>query len=132
MPLPPWRATKDMGWPSWSNVLCSVLTGGGILSEQKLWSQLPVVPNFSHCCIVIDIKKMMGMDTFEARMAKAITEIASAPKADDVDRIYLPGEMEWERYEKAEKEGLYLPDDIIGRMTELGELTGLQLSDCFE
>ncbi len=111
--------------------LCAVLTGGGILSEQKLWSKLPDVPDFSHCCIVIDVKQLMDTGLFEARMTQAINEIASAPKADGSDRIYLPGEMEWERYDKAMSEGLILPDDILERMQGLSQLTGIPLSDCF-
>lgn len=111
--------------------LCAVLSGGGILSEQKLWSKPDAVPNFSHCCIAIDVGQMMNMDLFAARMAQAINEIASAPLAEGSDRIYLPGEMEWERYEKTEKDGLYLPDDVLARMQQLAENTGLNLEDCF-
>lgn len=112
-------------------VLCAVLTGGGILSEQKLWSNLSVVPDFSHCCIVIDTRQIMDMETFEARMAQAINELATFPRAEGCDRIWLPGEKEWEHFEKAEKEGLYLPDDIVKRMTELSQITGIPIEDCF-
>ena len=111
--------------------LCTVLTGGGILSEQKLWVDPEVVPNFSHCCIVIDVKKLMNMDLFTTRMAQAITEISSAPKAEGVERIYLPGEMEWERYDRTEAEGLLLPDDIVAEMTRLSQNTDIPLDDCF-
>ncbi|MBQ8506821.1 MAG: Ldh family oxidoreductase [Clostridia bacterium] len=111
--------------------LCAVLSGGGILSEQKLWSKADAVPNFSHCCIVIDVKQMMQPKLFSARMAQAIQEIASAPLAEGSERIYLPGEMEWERYEKTESCGLLLPDDILARMQQLAENTDLKLEDCF-
>ena len=111
--------------------LAAVLTGGGILSEQKLWSVPDAVPNFSHCCIVIDVKKMMDMELFESRMAQAINEIANAPKADGSDRVYLPGEMEWERYDKVMKDGLVLPDDIAAEMQKLAENTGLDFCRTF-
>ena len=111
--------------------LCAVLSGGGILSEQVLWKDPEAVPNFSHCCIVIDVKKMMDMDLFAARMAQAISEISSAPKAEGTERIYLPGEIEWERYDKTEVEGLTLPDDILERMTQLSERIEIPLADCF-
>jgi len=71
------------------------------------------------------------MDLFAARMAQAIGEISSAPKAEGTERIYLPGEMEWEHFDQTEVEGLILPDDILERMTELSQNTNIPLSDCF-
>jgi ureidoglycolate dehydrogenase (NAD+) len=127
----PMSGHKGYGLAFMVEGLCSILTGGGILSQQKLWSQLSVIPDFSHCCIVMDVKQMMDLDEFKARMDYAIEEIASTPRVEGVDRIYLPGEMEWERYDKAEAEGLYLPDDVIQRMNELGRTVGIPLETCF-
>ncbi len=55
-----------------------------------------------------------------------IREIKSAPKAKNSDRICLPGEMEWERRELALKQGMQLPDHVIGSLTEIAQEWGLE------
>jgi LDH2 family malate/lactate/ureidoglycolate dehydrogenase len=41
-------------------------------------------------------------------------------------RIYLPGEMEWEKQERANREGLQLPDYVLVNLIGLAEDTGTQ------
>ena len=57
-------------------------------------------------------------------------EIKSAPKAKGNDRIYLPGEMEWDKREAALKNGLQLPDYALLNLVGLAADTGL--SDEFD
>jgi LDH2 family malate/lactate/ureidoglycolate dehydrogenase len=46
-----------------------------------------------------------------------------------VDRIYVPGEMEWERYDRAMKEGIQLPPDVVTSLQEAAKMTGLDLAN---
>jgi len=69
----------------------------------------------------------MPIGTFKARMDAMIREIKSAPKAEEQGRIYLPGEMEWERQERANREGLRLPDYVLVNLIGLAEDTGTKL-----
>ena len=63
--------------------------------------------------MAIDIGAMMPMDEFHARMDAMIAEIKSAPRVRGADKIYLPGEMEWERRDKALAEGMVMPEDVL-------------------
>jgi LDH2 family malate/lactate/ureidoglycolate dehydrogenase len=59
--------------------------------------------------VAIDIGSMMPIDEFKRRVDAMAREIRQAPRADGADRIYLPGEREWERRQKALVEGIVLP-----------------------
>jgi len=54
-------------------------------------------------------------------MDQMIREIRAAPKAKGSERIYLPGEMEWERREAALRNGMELPPDVIASLVGLAE-----------
>ena len=62
--------------------------------------------------LFIDTYSIIGAEAFADRMDFAVEEIANAPKAVGSDHIYLPGEMEWGRHDKAQRDGLALPKDV--------------------
>jgi LDH2 family malate/lactate/ureidoglycolate dehydrogenase len=55
------------------------------------------------------------------------SRLQEAPKALGAEKIYIPGEMEWNKYEKAESEGLQLPTDLYDSLNALAEDTGVNL-----
>jgi ureidoglycolate dehydrogenase (NAD+) len=57
-----------------------------------------------------------------------VDEIHNAPRVEGVDRIYVPGEMEWERYDRAMKEGIQLPPDVVTSLQDAAKMTGLDLA----
>ena len=46
-----------------------------------------------------------------------------------VDRVYLPGEIEWETRKKREAEGIFVEDETWDRMCEVAEEVGVPLLD---
>ena len=124
--LLPMAGHKGYGLAVFVEVLTAVLTGAAIMSEVKCWLyDIQEPANEGHAFIAIDVPAIMPLATFQARMDKMIREIKSAPKATGVDRIYLPGEMEWERQEKANREGISLPDYVIVNLVGLADDLGL-------
>ena len=49
---------------------------------------------------------MLPMDEFEVRMEQMVQELESAPLAKNTQKIFVPGEMEWAKREKALAENL--------------------------
>ena len=74
-----------------------------------------------------DVGSIMPIQTFKERLDWVIREIKGAPKAKGSERIYLPGEMEWERRHQALTEGMHLPEDVIASLAGLAEDVGLEL-----
>lgn len=128
--LLPFAAHKGYGFSLMIEILAAVLTGGSMLKEVKGWND-DNCPGFNHAIILIDIDKIIGREIFEMRMCSVIEEITSSPKAEGSERIYLPGEMEWEKFMRAEAQGfIELPDDICDHAQKLAEISGQDFKAC--
>lgn len=54
--------------------------------------------------------------------------IQGSPKAKGKDKIFIPGEMELDRKEKADKEGIPMPEDVVESLETLAKSTGLKIA----
>lgn len=131
--LQPMAAHKGYGLAVLVELLASVMTGAGILSEIASWNlDLSSVNNAGHAFIAIDVSKMMPMDTFTARIHQMASELKNGPKAKGVAEIFLPGEMEWEKREQILKAGeLVLTEAMAASLQQLADSTGVSL-DLYE
>lgn len=120
--MQPMAAHKGYGLSLMVEILTGVLSGGGTMGEVPSWLfSMEEKNDVSHTFISIDIDKFLGTEAFNKRMELMIETLHSTAKAEGTDRIFYPGEMEWERYEKAEKSGLVLPADVIESLRGLSE-----------
>ncbi len=128
----PMAGHKGYGLAVWVEILSAVLTGAAMLSQVKSWVlDLPEPTNEGHAFIVIDVSQMMPLDEFKGRMDWMIREIKAAPLALDAERIYLPGEIELERREKAVIDGIMLPPDVVASLCGLADDIGLDAGRLF-
>ena len=127
--LQPMAAHKGYGLAVMVELLASVLTGSGLLGEVKSWNlDLAAPNNAGHAFIALDVSQMIPPELFAARMEQLSGELHSADKAANADRIYLPGEMEWEKYDAALRSGrLQLTDAMVENLTKLSEITQISL-----
>ena len=79
--------------------------------------------------LAINVSTLMPLEVFQQRIDGLIEEIHAAPKADGSERIYLPGEKEWEKREEALKVGISLPSDVIQSLQRLSKHTGVAAPD---
>lgn len=63
------------------------------------------------------------------RVERLIDEIHAAPRAAGVERLFVPGEMEWERLQRAVIDGIVLPSDVVTSLRESAAMTGLDLEE---
>jgi ureidoglycolate dehydrogenase (NAD+) len=130
--LYPMAGHKGYGLALFVEVLAAVMTGAAVTQEVSSWvMDVPERPNEGHAFIAIDVSKMMPIEMFKTRMDHMIREIKNAPKAKGSDRIYLPGEMEWDKREVALREGMKLPGDVILNLLELGKTVGMDATHIF-
>jgi len=125
--LLPMAGHKGYGLAVLVETLTAILTGASFLSGVKCWLyDIPDRADQGHAFVAINVGAMMAIQTFKARMDAMIREVKSAHKAEEQGRIYLPGEMEWERQERANREGLQLPDYVLVNLIGLAEDTRTQ------
>lgn len=128
--LAPMAAHKGYGLAVMVEILSAVLTGAGMLSQVRSWNlDLASPNNVGHCFIAIDVGQMMDMEEFESRMAALSEELHGAKRAAGTQRILLPGEMEWEKRERALAENaVELSDAAAESLEKLAGECGLELN----
>jgi len=127
--MQPMAAHKGYGIAVLVELLTGVLSGGkiGSLGEIPSWCFVPEKPNgVSNTFIVIDVDKFAGRDSYIARSEAFMDALHNTDKAQNVERIFVPGEMEWNRYEKA-AEALELPDAVADSLCELSDKCGISI-----
>lgn len=125
--LTPMAGHKGYGLALLIETLSGVLTGAAIAQHILSWSfdDASLVTGHGAAFIAVDVNSIMPIEQFKQRVDQTIREIREAPKAKGVDRIFLPGEMEWERREKALVEGIDLPEDVAAKLRLLAEELGV-------
>ena len=127
-PLTPMAGHKGYGLALMIETLAGVLTGAALTRQVVSWiAGDPTVPTGHGAAFVaIDIAAMMPVDEFERRVEGLAREIREAPKAAGSDRIFLPGEIERERRQRALAGGIALPDDVLETVGALADELGIE------
>lgn len=121
--MQPMAAHKGYGLAVMVELLSGVLSGGGISSagEIKSWCFDPETPNnVCHTFMAVDISRFIGTETYMDRSSVLASALRNAPKAKGKERIYLPGEIEWEKHDKW-NEIVELPDAVAESLKEMGK-----------
>ncbi|MBT2757777.1 Ldh family oxidoreductase [Mesobacillus foraminis] len=112
------------------DILAGVLTGAGfgkyVNNMYENWNE---PQNVGHFFIAIDIERFMPLDLFKERMDRYIQEIKAEPKADGVDEILIPGEIEHRLVIERKRSGLELPEKVEKELEAIGRRYSLKLSD---
>lgn len=73
----------------------------------------------------LDIGKIMPIIEFTECMEELTGSIKNSPRAENCDRIYLPGGIESEKKERAAKDGIAIPHVVAQELKETGEKFGI-------
>ena len=131
--LQPMGAHKGYGLALMIEILSAVLTGAQIIDEIDSWIlNLADPTRMGHAFLAIDINQIFPIGQFRERMNKLNHGMQQAPKAKGQERIFLPGEIEWEHREKALKHGMLLPQDVLASLSNLADDEKLQFEEIFE
>jgi ureidoglycolate dehydrogenase (NAD+) len=125
--LQPMAGHKGYGLALLAEVFSAVLTSAAMLSSVQSWAlDLPDPSNQGHAFIAVNPEVFLPIEVFKERVDAMVDEIKSATKASGSERIYLPGEMEWEIRRKALKEGIRLPTDVVESLCGLALDLGME------
>lgn len=119
--MQPMAAHKGYGLAVMVELLSGVLSGGGISSvgEIRSWCFDPEVPNnVCHTFLAVDVSKFAGRESYLSRSGELAGALRDAPKAKGRDRIYLPGEIEWEKHDRW-SQVVELPDAVAESLNEM-------------
>ncbi len=119
--LTPMAGYKGYGLAILIESLAAVLTGASIRHQVLSWmgDDPSMATGHGGAFLAIDIGAMTPIGEFKRRVDSMAREIRQVPRSDGSDRVYLPGEMEWERRQRALAEGIALPADVRWSIIEL-------------
>ncbi len=123
----PMAGHKGYGLAVMVEVLSSLLSGAGLLDEMTSWVMSPGQnAHLGHAFIAINISDILPFENFCDRAAGFVRKIHGSPKAQGSDRVYLPGEIEWEKREEALALGIALPELVLNNLHQAGIEVGVQ------
>jgi ureidoglycolate dehydrogenase (NAD+) len=127
--LMPMGGHKGYGISLLIETLSALLTGAFITWKIPSWvhQDASIPTGHGAAFIAVNIGAMMPIASFKERVDGLVREIHSAPKARGSDRIFLPGEIEWQRRQQALAEGIVLPPDVVDSVAILSEELGLTM-----
>jgi len=117
----PMAMHKGYGMAFIIEILAGVLTGAQY--GTNLGSFVP--PDYSkplgfgHVIMAINIESFMDKKEFEIRLNDLVKMIKESPKAEGVNEIFAPGEIEYRRNTKAQNEGVNLKSSTVQLLKEL-------------
>jgi LDH2 family malate/lactate/ureidoglycolate dehydrogenase len=108
--------------------LGSILNGGCFGTGMPVFDD-GIKPNLNvgHICQAIDIRVFMDPAEFKGKMDEAIRDMHGAELARGVERIYVPGEMEWLKREERIKSGVPIAAGVWKDLEAASRETGVPL-----
>ena len=77
--------------------------------------------NSGHMIMAMRVDNFQPVDAFKREMDRVIREIRESKRMEGVDRIWLPGEMEYERARMRREEGIPLAPIVVENLRKLAE-----------
>jgi LDH2 family malate/lactate/ureidoglycolate dehydrogenase len=127
--LMPFGGHKGYGFAALFETLSGLLAAGAARAQILSWIDDDPSRPTGHCAafMTFDVGAITPIAEFKRRVDAMIRDIRQAPKAKGAERIYLPGEMEWERRRDALDRGVPLPDDVRASLRGLAGDLGLRV-----
>ena len=111
------------------DILAGVLTGAGFGKYvNNMYENWDEPQNVGHIFIAIDINRFIPIDVFKERMDGYIREIKAEPKADGVEEILIPGEIEFRRVIERMEKGIELPEKVAKELDQIGKRYAVDIS----
>jgi LDH2 family malate/lactate/ureidoglycolate dehydrogenase len=63
---------------------------------------------------------------YAASLGRFAEEVRGAAPAEGIDRVRLPGDIEWERHRQSLAAGIALPADVRAKLAEAGAIVDLE------
>ena len=122
---------KGYGMSFINEILSGALSGSSVsteISRSGFSNHTPdVIDRFhvGHTIIAIQVASLIDEEVFYERV-KTLTDIVrNSKKANSVDRIYIPGEIEFEKLYDRVKNGIPLSNEIIEKLVRIGNEVGV-------
>jgi LDH2 family malate/lactate/ureidoglycolate dehydrogenase len=96
--LLPFGAHKGYGLSVMVECMAGILSGAALTHDINSWNKIPGhCGNTGHIFVAMDISKMMSVADYEKSVETMIEQFKNAKRAEGVQEIFFPGELEQRR-----------------------------------
>lgn len=125
--LLPMGGYKGYGFALMVDVLSGILAGAAFGPYVSNLRKLDGPQNVGHFFAALDIGAFTDPVEFQREMEQLVREIKGTPRAPGCERVYLPGEIEWEFVERRRREGIPVPPEVLAELRQTGERYSIPL-----
>ena len=125
--LTPAAGHKGFGLALLIETLAGALTGAAMTTRVGSWLAGDPSEPTRHGAAFLAMDVAAISPDLPGRIESLIDEIHAAPRGDTVDRLYVPGEKEWENLERSLRDGIALPPDVVASLREAAVIGGMDL-----
>ncbi len=116
---------KGSGLAVMVEILCAVLSGGGMLTDLG-GIGIPGRPlRANQLFMAIDVARFLPLDEFQRRMERLVTEIKSAEPAFGYTEVLVAGDPEWRKEAERLRTGIPVPREVWRRISAWAERLGV-------
>jgi LDH2 family malate/lactate/ureidoglycolate dehydrogenase len=110
-------------------IMCGVLTGAGFGLDhaQERIGSFETPPDIGHLFMALDIKRLLPVPLFTAGVTALVQQLKASERAQGVEHILLPGELECGRREARLQVGIPLTEDALTTLEAVAKKLGLSL-----
>jgi ureidoglycolate dehydrogenase (NAD+) len=109
---------KGSGLALFVEIMSSVLSGAAISNPTNFLQNPDEPSNTGHVFLAIDPSRFLKPEEFQSRLTRLTDSIRNAEPAVGVERVFAPGEMEFEKEALSTVNGLALPNTVWDGLVE--------------
>ncbi|MGE5483809.1 MAG: Ldh family oxidoreductase [Ignavibacteriales bacterium] len=125
--LTPVGGPKGYGLAFVIDVLAGVITGAGFGPALKALDDLSGHACTGNFLAAVSVESFMPPAEFFERMESFAAQVKGVARAPGVERVYLPGEIEWEAEQERSSGGIPLSDEVLRDLNALGAEQDLRI-----
>ena len=125
--LLPIGGPKGYGIALVNDILAGILTGSPFGTEVRSIHDLHQPSPVGFFFQALQIEAFSSSQDFFDRLGAQLTAIRNSPRARGVDRIYIPGEIEWECERERRQNGIPIGSATLKALHELAEELAVQI-----
>lgn len=126
--LSPVGGPKGFGLAFMAELLTGVLSGGHFSKMIPSMYDVNQKQSIAHFMLTIDIKQLLPLDVYYSSVGQLISYIKQSQKAEGVDEIYIPGEIEFLKEKQNKQQGVPMEEQTFNKLNDLAkelEIEGL-------
>ena len=115
---------KGYGLALVAEILAGALTGSPVGRDSH--SHRHRTGGVGHLAIAIQPEIFISRGDFDTAVEHLCTQIVETPSADPGGRVYIPGELGWETFDRRSREGIPLPQALYDELNRLATRLGVE------